>query len=249
MAKKQLHVLLVDDDEINRLVATTFLKKWNVSVTIATDGKHALDLVSDKRFDLIMMDLQMPEMDGYECTRRIRSMVDPYFQKVPILVFSASTIIDTRQKAMSHGMTDFMNKPFRQEELREKIGMYVDLTTDAVRPLKIDFAVHTGGDPAFKIELMHLLADNLRELKQAAKTLDADTDSAPFFATTHKVNSAITILNDSELDSAVQTLKQHLKAGERSALKENITWLCGIIDEITSALDHEIKVMQNSERN
>ena len=92
MEKKKLNVLLVDDDEINRQVACAFLEKWDIGVTIATDGKQALELVRAKSFKLVMMDLQMPEMDGYECTRLIRAMGDAYFTNLPIIVFSASSI-------------------------------------------------------------------------------------------------------------------------------------------------------------
>jgi CheY-like chemotaxis protein len=244
MEKKKLKVLLVDDDEINRQVATAFLEKWNVGVAIAIDGKQALELIRTKSFDLVMMDLQMPEMDGYECTRLIRAMKDPYFTKLPIIVFSASSLIDSRKKAMEFGMTDFMNKPFRQEELREKISQYIPLPSLEVRPLKIDFSLHTDGDPFFKIELMQLLTDNLGELNASLDQALKSGDCADFFNISHKVASAIAILNEPELSTSVDLLKQCLKKETPASCDEYVSRFRHISRELVRAMDHEVKFMQ-----
>jgi CheY-like chemotaxis protein len=244
MENKKLSVLLVDDDEINRLVACTFLKKWDIDVTVATDGQTALDLIPSKSFDLIMMDLQMPGMDGYECARQIRAMKDPWYRDIPILVFSASAMIDSRKKAKEFGMTDFMNKPFRQEELRAKLAQYLPMPSGDFRPLKIDFAKHTDGEVFFKIELLHLLGDNLTELRQ---TLDASMkagDPGLFLNATHKVSSAIEIVNDAELSSALEAVKQSLKESDKTGLDEVIARFIHILSEISRSIDHHGKVMQ-----
>ncbi len=214
---EDISILLVDDDEINRLVATTFLKKWDVTVTIATNGKEALDLVAAKRFSIIMMDLHMPEMDGYECTAQIRSMDDPYYKTVPIIVFSASYTIDSKRKAAEYGMTDFMNKPFRHEELQEKISLYgrpqsaSPAVTGDHRPLKIDFDLHTDGDPVFKAELAQLLAENLAELRQSLDSALRHNDPPSFLKTCHKVYTAIVMLNERELTDAVDRIRNAMR--------------------------------------
>ena len=214
---KAVEILLVDDDEINRLVATTFLKKWDVAVTIATNGKEALDLIPSKKFTMIMMDLHMPEMDGYECTSHIRAMEDEYFKTVPIIVFSASYTIDSKRKAMEYGMTDFMNKPFRHEELQEKIMTYsrpaapTSHSDTNRRPLKIDFDLHTDGDPVFKAELVQLLMENITELTQALDTAITQGDTQVYLKTCHKVYTAIAMLNDPELTHAVDKIRNTMR--------------------------------------
>ena len=119
-------ILLVEDNVINQKLANLCLSKWGMGVTIANHGKEALNLIQSRDFQLVLMDLQMPEMDGYESTARIRAMEDPYFKTVPILAFSASSMIDSREKAMAFGMTDFVNKPLLVEELQDKINTYVN---------------------------------------------------------------------------------------------------------------------------
>jgi len=244
MKKKHPKVLLVDDDEINQLVACTFMKKWGITVSTANDGQKALELIQSKSFDLVIMDLQMPEVDGYDCTRRIRSMHDSYFKEIPILVFSASSSIDSKKRANEFGMTDILNKPFRQEELRAKIGQYLRLPSQDFRPLKIDFALHTDGELPFKIELMQMLGDNLVELRASLEESLKSGDPSPFLNTSHKVASAITILNEPDMGSAIEQIKKYMKQHDRHAMAEHVSRLHEIMDDVTRAMEHEINVLQ-----
>lgn len=228
------NILLVDDDEINRLVATTFLRKWSVSVTVATNGLEAIEQIKSKKFQLVMMDLHMPEMDGYECTRRIRQMDDSYFKTVPIVVFSAAYTIDSKQKAMEHGMTDFMNKPFRHEELQEKLAAYIarpdgDKMVTSSRPLNIDFDTHTDGDPVFKVELIQLLMENIAELRSTLAEALRTNQSTNFLKVCHKVLTAVTMLNDAEF---LQSFDE-----ARSFAKDNTNLSEGMFIKLAARLD------------
>ncbi|HZY78521.1 MAG TPA: response regulator [Cyclobacteriaceae bacterium] len=252
-----LNILLVDDDEINRLVATTFLRKWNVGVTIATNGKEALDFVASKKYQMIMMDLHMPEMDGYECTSRIRAMEDPYFKNIPIIVFSASYTIDSKRKAAEFGMTDFMNKPFRHEELLEKINTYAGglpgsnnnnstpAAASSLRPLKIDFDLHTDGDPVFKTELVQLLMENLAELRQSLTTAIKQNDPQAFLKTCHKVYTAISMLNDADLthivDKVRNTMRNSIDPTDKALLAD-----AAILDNLGEAVWKSLEAELNS---
>jgi CheY-like chemotaxis protein len=122
---RKVNVLLVEDNLINQMVTTGLLRMMGMDVTVANHGGEALSKITDKSFGLVLMDLQMPEMDGFESTNKIRAMEDPYFKNVPIIAFSASYIIDTKQKAIELGMTDFIDKPFKPEDLKDKIKTYV----------------------------------------------------------------------------------------------------------------------------
>ena len=247
-----MEILLVDDDEINRLVATTFLRKWDVNVTLATNGKEALDLIRSKKFTMIMMDLHMPEMDGYECTSKIRALEDEYFKNVPIIVFSASYTIDSKRKAMEYGMTDFMNKPFRHEELQEKIMMYAQPQTSSnskpagdQRPLKIDFDLHTDGDPVFKAELIQLLMENIAELRQSLQTAIGNGDTQTFLKTCHKVYTAVAMINDPEFTQVVDkirnTMRQPIDPSDKELLHNAKT-----LDSIGEAVSRSLEIELNS---
>ena len=253
---KAVEILLVDDDEINRLVATTYLRKWDVGVTIATNGKEALEHLQSKKFTMIMMDLHMPEMDGYECTSHIRAMEDEYYKNVPIIVFSASYTIDSKRKAAEYGMTDFMNKPFRHEELQEKISMYshpqgssnnhVDKDR---RPLLIDFDLHTDGDAVFKAELIQLLIENLTELRLALDNSIKQNDTQLFLKTCHKVYTAISMLADPELTQVVDRIRNRMRQPINPTDKElltDATILNTVAEAVSKSLDIELNYVKKN---
>jgi CheY-like chemotaxis protein len=247
METKDLRVLLADDDDINQLVACTFLRKWEIGATIAKDGNEALALVQRKGFHLIMMDLHMPGMDGAECTRRIREMKDPYFKNIPIILFSASGSIDSPEGARKLGMTDFMSKPFRQEELKAKLSLYLPLPVTKLRPLYIDFKVHTGDDPVFRLELLRLLVENLNELRRSVDLALTSGDILGFRSTSHKVASMFAIVNDKELDKAFVLVKHLMAAADLTApaLRQAVAGFERIANEVIRAMEHEIRTSQD----
>jgi len=113
-------ILVVEDNKVNQIIAQKFLKQWGINITIAENGKEALKKLELDNFELILMDLQMPEMDGYETTKRIRSLNTSY-QNIPIIALSASAMLQIRDKALVIGMNDFVTKPFNPNELYAKI--------------------------------------------------------------------------------------------------------------------------------
>lgn len=122
---KQIHVLLAEDNQINQVVATQILKKWNAQVTVASNGREALQALQNEVFDIVLMDLQMPEMSGYEVTEQVRSANSTVINKdIPIIALSADAFQETRSKVLAMGMTDFVTKPFNQDELYSKIAEY-----------------------------------------------------------------------------------------------------------------------------
>jgi CheY-like chemotaxis protein len=122
---RKVRVLLVEDNEVNQLVAMNFLKNWGIEGVIANNGREAVQLVQRKGFDLILMDLQMPEMNGYEATKVIRGMNEDYYQKIPIIALTASAMVEMRDKVIALGMTDYVTKPFHPSDLQRIIAKHV----------------------------------------------------------------------------------------------------------------------------
>ena len=126
---KKVKILLVEDNPVNQLVATKFLRRWKISSEIAQNGVEAVAMIQSKSYHLVLMDLQMPEMDGYEASRTIRSLEGAYFKEVPIIALTASAMQDVRNKVLASGMTDFVTKPFNPVELHRKIVQYAQENT------------------------------------------------------------------------------------------------------------------------
>ena len=118
-------ILMVEDNPLNVFVGTKFLQKWGVDIQVAENGRIALEMLQDNSFDLVLMDLQMPEMDGYEATLRIRQLEDMHKASIPILAISAAAEKHIKDRVFEVGMNDFVFKPFNPEELQEKLTKYL----------------------------------------------------------------------------------------------------------------------------
>ncbi len=123
------NLLLCEDHMINRIVATkTLLKQFpNINLVVAENGKLGVEKLKEGDFDIILMDIQMPVMDGYEATQYIRSEMEPEKAQLPILAMTAHANIAEDDKFKEYGMDDYVLKPFKPEQLFSKIGHYVTL--------------------------------------------------------------------------------------------------------------------------
>lgn len=113
-------MLVVEDNKINQIIVRKFLTQWGIMSDYADNGKEALDKLEQNSYHLILMDLQMPVMDGYEATKEIRKSGHIY-QNIPIVALSASAMMQIRDKAIKIGMNDFVTKPFNPNELYVKM--------------------------------------------------------------------------------------------------------------------------------
>ena len=118
-------ILITEDNPINVMVVKKFLQQWQVICDVAENGKIALEKVQLNDYDLILMDLQMPVMDGYEATIHIRALPHHKYKKLPIVALTASVVSGLNEKILNCGIDDFVNKPFKPNELHAKILMYM----------------------------------------------------------------------------------------------------------------------------
>ncbi len=119
------HILLVDDNKMNVLLAQTVLKKWDMGFDCAYDGKEALELFKKNEYDLILTDIQMPIMGGVELTHEVRYNGDFSKSRIPILGITAHVLQEDREAYLKAGMNDLVLKPFLEQELIDKITKYI----------------------------------------------------------------------------------------------------------------------------
>jgi PAS domain S-box-containing protein len=122
---RNANILLAEDNVINRTLAVRILEKGGHRVTCAENGVEVLKLMADETFDMILMDISMPEMDGFEATRRIRDAEKKDGNHIPIIAMTAHALSDDRGKCLAAGMDDYISKPVNIKELREKIDSYL----------------------------------------------------------------------------------------------------------------------------
>ncbi|MCB0395915.1 MAG: PAS domain S-box protein [Flavobacteriales bacterium] len=126
-------VLVVEDNKINQMLAKKVLSKWGMEVTLADNGALGVEQVQGDGFELVLMDIQMPEMDGYQATAAIRKLADAGKSGLPVLAITAHAAPEEREKCLKAGMNDYISKPFNETLLKDKI---VCLLQDASKKVK-----------------------------------------------------------------------------------------------------------------
>ncbi|MBS1509003.1 MAG: response regulator [Bacteroidetes bacterium] len=159
-------VLLVEDNLINQTVAKKTLEKWKINVAVADNGLIALDLLKKHKFDLIIMDVQMPEMDGYETTHKIRTEMEEPLRSIPIIAMTASVLFDPEVRVKSAGMNEYISKPFKLSDLNSLLTKYLKPSSSQLEqaPAKeiesyLDLAFLESISPdniAFQLEMIEL---------------------------------------------------------------------------------------------
>ncbi|AVO60345.1 MULTISPECIES: hybrid sensor histidine kinase/response regulator [Pseudomonas] len=124
---RRAFILLVEDNPVNQLVAKGMLSKLGCEVTVASQGAEALDVLEHQHFDLVLMDCNMPVMDGYEASRQIRR--SGRWPDLPIVALTANAMPEERERCRAAGMSDYLAKPFRREELIALLDLWVPTTT------------------------------------------------------------------------------------------------------------------------
>jgi signal transduction histidine kinase/CheY-like chemotaxis protein len=119
--RQPLHILLVEDEYINRTLAVSVLESEGWAVAVAENGVQALQLLKNEGFDLILMDIQMPELNGYETTLAIRQKEQGTNQHIPIIAMTAYAVKGDREKCLAAGMDGYVSKPIRPDKLRDEI--------------------------------------------------------------------------------------------------------------------------------
>jgi CheY-like chemotaxis protein len=121
---KGTRLLIAEDNQINVVLAKEFMKQWDVECDVAENGEIALMLVQTNNYDMVLMDLQMPEMDGYQTTMAIRQLPGAKYKDLPIIALTASAMLEIQDKAFTVGMNDYVSKPFNPNDLHRKIAAY-----------------------------------------------------------------------------------------------------------------------------
>lgn len=175
-------VLLVEDDEISREVGIDLLQMLGLSVTAVENGQRAVEMVQARSFDLVLMDLEMPVLDGLAATRAIRAL--PQGAALPIIALTASAFTDTRERCLAAGMNDYLSKPVVASRLHELLAQYLSVSVAEASSLTTSAASSATDLLADIDRLQALLAVGnveansiFHQLKPALQDLDAASTS------------------------------------------------------------------------
>jgi PAS domain S-box-containing protein len=246
-ALKSVALLLVEDRDINRMVATKFLKQWGIEPDFAMDGLDALEKAQRRNYDLILMDLLMPVMDGYEATQQLRML--PNYQKTPIIALTASALHEEKDRAFVAGVTDYITKPFNPNELYEKLIKYLTRVNQQqlaeVLPSNIvdfqDIDEIFQGDTQQKRQVIEMFIQEIRTLKQAYGEMLLNRDQDRLRDWLHNQEGSSGFFGISPLIQALREGVNLLKiSADEAQLKRSISFVGRICEQILAELHQKI---------
>ncbi len=174
---ERTQVLLAEDNAINELLTVTLLRRWGCKVTVANDGAQAVMLFSERRFDLVLMDVHMPGVSGLEATAHIRDIErETRLPRTPVIALTASAMPDDRRLCLEAGMDDYLSKPLRAQDLRQTIDRHLRRSRSAGARSAAYREALAGADPG-TLEIIagpfvQALPGELSAMRQAIAEID-----------------------------------------------------------------------------
>ncbi|MDQ3777019.1 MAG: response regulator [Pseudomonadota bacterium] len=255
-------ILVVEDNRANQLVAMGMLERLGCQVEIASDGQQALAQMARQAFDLLLMDCQMPGMDGYEAARRIRA-IEQGSARIPIIAMTANVQPSDRDKCLASGMDDYLPKPLTLQSLHVKLAQWLDpITQDAGISLEggtasgdaaIDRAILDevrdsvgGGFPRVVQYYLEDMPGHLRSLEAAV----ANGDVRLLGEIAHNIKGSSRTLGAHRLAANAKQLEDIARGGATEGTTEWVTALFNEYKLVKLALDQELqqRVQQGASR-
>lgn len=175
----QLKVLMVEDNATNTYIASLYFKKWKLDFDTAENGKIAIAMLQKKTYDLVLMDLRMPVMDGYETSKAIRNLSDATISKVPIIALTASTFSTIQDRVRKAGISGLMSKPFKPKELYQLLQNYQNDKMSTTPVFQIDYLInYFDKDTTAVLEFIEIILIDFSEIRaniiEAIQSLDLE---------------------------------------------------------------------------
>jgi len=218
-------VLLVEDTPINQYVATAMLEKLGVSVTLAVDGRAAVELVRTQDFDLVLMDCNMPIMDGFEATRQIRAWqrTRSPARDLAIVALTANALTGDREACIAAGMTDFLTKPIAASNLAEMLCRHLGAAPSTLAPataavfdpsvLALLPMVADGSQPEFACQVLAQYAQGSADLLDRLRLALASGEAQLALRSMHSLKSASAQVGARALAECAAVLELQMRAG------------------------------------
>jgi signal transduction histidine kinase/DNA-binding NarL/FixJ family response regulator len=209
------NILIVDDNKINQQVAELTLQRWKITTHIASSAKEAFEILKNKPIDLVLMDVTMPEMDGFEATKYIRNNFEKPLSNIPIIAVTASALVGDRERCIAEGMDDYVSKPFDSEELFLKIKKFLPEDKNASLDLSL-LIEKADGDNDYMKEIMQTYVDEMPVYLKELLDIYDKNNIKQLAAQAHKMKSPAALLGANKLKQALMEIEKNGLAENRS---------------------------------
>ncbi len=240
-ALKDISLLVVEDNPMNQKLIIKILELWDCQFDIASNGIVAVQKTMEKKYDIILMDIHMPEMDGCETTTAIRVNTDNINQNSVIIALTAAALLDEKNRALAAGMNDFLTKPFSPKQLKMQLGKWLNIKLDNIssescsefsknKVIEFNFNYLTemsGGDETFIREMIELF---LQEIPVALSRMDEELESKNWdniASIAHRIKTNYMMVGLMEQNKLALEIEKSIKMN--SYLEEEISLQIGIL--------------------
>lgn len=248
-------ILVAEDVEMNQHLARHMIESWGFEVDIASNGREALVLVQQNTYDLVLMDIHMPEMDGLEATIQIRQLTDTLKATIPIVALTANALKGDRERFLAAGMNDYLPKPFDESHLlriitnnlanmiitnqepQQEVLTPVATSPDKLYNLAMVYSI-AGGDESFVKRMLQLFLDTM---PVSLQELQRETDQQNWTQVgklAHKMKSTIDSMGITSLKDTIRQIEQSGKKGEHT---EQLPAQVGLVASIMNACIAQVK--------
>lgn len=248
-----MNVLLAEDNEMNKYVIQQMLKRLNANVQVADNGREALNLLDLKKYDLLLLDIQMPELNGFDVIDIIRKYSAGHINyNVPVIAITADVFPETKKKALKHGMNGIITKPFEEKDLLVQIGMIdvKDIPDNknpeaTVKPAKKEkiydyLTTNIGKDEKLIINILELfISKTYPEVETLYKYIE-ESDFENLRKVAHKIKPSFGYIGRVDLAAQLTELENYLNQTSNPDVEQISAKLNGMREEFTS-VHSEIK--------
>ncbi|HKR06296.1 MAG TPA: response regulator, partial [Bacteroidia bacterium] len=220
-----ISLLLVEDNKVNQFLAKQLLTKMGFGVEIAGGGKQALEILQKKNFDVILMDVQMPGMTGYELCDHIRKELAHPLNSIPIIALTAYASSQEKEKAMNVGMNDYITKPYSPQELLSVILKYVDHKAAKISvpaepvhespsdsPMLKTIASVIGNNKEDAVNLIEMFLAQVPSTNSTLEKNIHDKNWEAAFQAAHKIKSSLKLLKIEKLSDLITKLEERSRS-------------------------------------
>jgi two-component system, sensor histidine kinase and response regulator len=235
-----LRILIAEDNLINRAVAAGILEKRGHSLVHADNGREAVEAVARETFDIILMDVQMPEMDGFEATRRIRESEKAIGAHTRIVAMTAHAMAGDRERCLAAGMDDYVSKPLRKEDLLRALDGAVSAGKDEKDTTFLydreDLLSQCEGNEELMSKLVSIFQENTPQIVHSIGDAIAKRDAPALAVSAHKLLSSLGAFGARKAGTLALRLERHGQENDFRGTRERFTELERETDKIYAAL-------------